>query len=127
MEFIDGNPVVAHRARFQNQFPVHDEDEAAVRDGETVVWIVRARCLPPQYFPASKDGLDRYRLSIQKVEEAVPLGPDLRDQALAYLSGGLDQTYLSPRPEGFELRLPFEGFGEPVSDDIAPLRGKETL
>lgn len=107
MEFIDGKPVVNHLVRFRNRVDINDEAAKAVKDGEIVFWLLRARCLPPQYCEAG-DGDDRYRLNIQAVEAAAPIQGQLRDEANTYLlHGGDAQGYFSldiPRfPDGDNL------------------------
>jgi hypothetical protein len=73
MEFIDDHPVVAHRVRFRGRADITDDQANLVRDNNTMVWLVRARCLPPQYHPISADGDERYRFNIQDIEGAIPL------------------------------------------------------
>lgn len=94
MEFIDDHPVVAHRVRFRNRVEIGEDRAGLVKDDMIVVWLLRSRCEPPQYHPVTKDAEDRYRFNIQAVEHAVPLDGAVRDQALAYLEHGPDQSYL---------------------------------
>jgi hypothetical protein len=96
MECIDDHPVVSHRVRFRGRADITETQAPLVRDGHTVIWLVRARCCPPQYHPVTADSDDRYRFNIQDVEVVVPLDGDTRNQALAYLDHhGTAQGYLS--------------------------------
>lgn len=94
MEFIDGHAVIAHQVRFRLRTDISERYVDAVRDGDTIVWLVRSRCLPPQYFPTAKDSDDRYKLAVQDVENAVPLTGAQREAALSYLDHGSDQLLL---------------------------------
>lgn len=94
MEFIDEKPVVAHVIRFRNRAAITETSARLVRDGDTVVWLVRARCQPPSYGPAAGDENDRCRLNVQVVEEAIPLDGAEREAALALLDHGNHQGYL---------------------------------
>lgn len=113
MEFIDGHPVVDCRVRFRLRTTVDDEHVGAVRDGDTIIWVVRALCLPPQYYPLSKDAEERYKLAIQDVDVAVPLTGESRQAAIAFLDGSRDQ-----------LTLPFdqESIAPSESGELAELR-----
>jgi hypothetical protein len=115
MEFIDDHPVVSHRVRFQGRGEIDAHEAELARDGDTVVWLVKATCAPPSYHPTGKDAEDRYRFNIQQVIDVKPLDGELRDQAIAYLDHGSEQAFLAATPNGFEPRLPFEdGFPEPA-------------
>lgn len=108
MECIDDHPVVNHRIRFRGRADITEDQAPLVRDGQTVIWLVRARCRPPQYHPVTADSDDRYRFNIQDVEAVVPLDGETRNQALAYLDHhGTAQGYLSfnvPRhPDALDL------------------------
>jgi hypothetical protein len=112
VEFIDGHPVTDCRVRFRLRAIVEAEHADAVRDGDVIIWVVRARCLPPQYFEVTKDSDERYKLAIQDVEDAVPLTGESRAAAIAFLDGGRDQ-----------LTLPFDAPDEPIeSSEVAELR-----
>lgn len=96
MEHIDGHPVVNHKVRFTDRTDISDADAKAVRDGDTVIWIVQARCQPPSYHPTGKDSFDRYRFNIQKVERAAVLTGIQAEAAVAYLDDPSQvQGYLS--------------------------------
>jgi hypothetical protein len=91
MEFIDEKPVVAHAVRFRNRITITETDARLVRDGNVVVWLIRAHCGPPSYGPvAGDDDDDRCRLNVQVVEGALPLDGVEREAALAYLDLGFD-------------------------------------
>lgn len=124
MEHIDGHPVVSHRVRFQKRTEITERQADMVKDGDTVVWLVKATCLPPQYHAIGKEAEDRYRFNIQDVTDAMPLSGDLREQAIAYMDHGLDQSYFSVL-HGLEPRLPFEsGFGvsaQAIVDELLEL------
>lgn len=131
MEFIDNHPVIDCRVRFRLRTTVDDEHTSAVRDGETIIWIVRARCLPPQYFEVTRDSDERYKLCIQDVEDAVPLSSESRQAAVAFLDGGRDQLML---PFGEIVTTPLEDSeGNEVSDlrllldDFGGIHDGETL
>lgn len=94
MEFIDDHPVVSHRVRFRNRVEIADDQAGLVKDDMTVAWLVRTRCLPPQYHPVNGEDEERYRFNIQAVQHAVPLAGVMRDQALAYLEHGGHQGYV---------------------------------
>lgn len=83
MENIDGRPVVSHRVRFRDRAVVPERYRDLVRDGERIVWLVRATCKPPSYHVI--DDADRYRLNIQVVEDAIPLDGTDRETAIALL------------------------------------------
>lgn len=96
MECIDDHPVVNHRIRFRGRADITEDQAPLVRDGHTVIWLVRTRCRPPQYHPVTADSDDRYRFNIQDVEAVVPLDGETRNQALAFLDHhGIAQGYLS--------------------------------
>lgn len=107
MECIDGHPVVNHRVRFRGRADITEDDAQSVRDGQTVIWLVRSRCRPPQYHPVTADSDDRYRFNEQDVEVVIPLAGETRNQALAYLDHhGTAQGYLSfdiPRHPSLDL------------------------
>lgn len=96
MEFIDDHPVVAHRVRFTRRADIDESQAGHVRDGQSIVWLVRAECLPPSYHPISRGSDDRYRFNVQRVESAIPLQGESLDSAAAYLDHqDLDQGYLN--------------------------------
>lgn len=115
MEHIDGHPVVNHKVRFTDRADITEDDAAHVRDGETVIWIVQARCQPPSYHPTGKESFDRYRFNIQKVERAAVLSGIQAEAAVAYLDDPTQvQGYLSfaaPRHPDLEDQ------DEPATDD----------
>jgi hypothetical protein len=108
MELIDGHPVVEHQVRFRLRTTVDERYAEQIRDGETMVWIVRALCKPPQYYPLGKEADERYKLAVQDVEAAAPLSGEAVAGALAYLDGAGDQ-----------LVLPF---GNDDDDEVTELR-----
>lgn len=97
MELIDGNPVIYHRVRFTKRVEIDERYTDELRDGSIVMWLVRARCQPPSYHPVTRkdDDLDRYRLNVQDLEEAIPLTGALRESAIVHMEHGEDQSYLA--------------------------------
>lgn len=121
MELIDGHPVVEHQIRFRLRTIIDERFADQVRDGETMVWVVRALCKPPQYYPLGKEADERYKLAVQDVEAAAPLAGEARTSAIEYLDGASDQ-----------LVLPFHGEDEATElrghlADIGELRDGERL
>lgn len=121
MELIDGHPVVEHQIRFRLRTVVDERFADQMRDGETMAWIVKARCTPPQYYPLGKEGDERYKLAVQDVQGAAPLLGEMRDKALVYVDEGHEQ-----------LMLPFYGEDQVAElrshlDDIGELREGERL
>lgn len=113
MEFIDDHPVVSHRIRFKNRIDIDEDQARHVKDDRTIVWLVRARCLPPQYHPITADSDERYRINVQAVTEALPLDGEALAQAVAYLDhGGTQGT--------FNLDVPV--FPEPDGQQVVPFR-----
>lgn len=108
MEFIDDHPVVAHRVRFRNRVEIKEDHSGLVRDDKVVVWLVRARCEPPQYHPVTRDAEERYRFNIQAVEEALPLAGVVRQEAIAYLQHGGDQGILDLSVPRFRQEAAFD-------------------
>lgn len=109
MEFIDGHPVTETRVRFRQRATVAENQTSVVRDGDLLVWLVKARCRPPQYYPTGRDEEERYKLAIQDVEEVAPLDGALRESAIVYLDHGHDQGYIAT-----EDQLPLDlAFGAP--------------
>lgn len=106
MELIDGHPVVEHQIRFRLRTIIDERFADQIRDGETMVWVVRALCKPPQYYPLGKEADERYKLAVQDVEAAAPLADEARASAIEYLDGASDQ-----------LVLPFHG-----EDELTELR-----
>jgi hypothetical protein len=105
MEFIDSHPVTSHRIRFQGRTEISELDAAHVKDGNTMAWLVRAKCQPPQYYPTVRDSEDRYRFNIQSVEMAMPLVGEARDAALIRLNRGQPELWQEATPE-IEAALP---------------------
>jgi hypothetical protein len=122
MELIDGHPVVEHQIRFRLRTIIDERYAEQIRDGEAMVWLVRALCKPPQYYPLGKEADERYKLAVQDVQTAAPLTGESRVGALAYLDGAGDQ-----------LVLPFDGDDDEVAElrtllsDIGELREGERL
>lgn len=114
MEHIDGHPVVNHKVRFTDRADITVDDATHVHDGDTVIWIVQARCQPPSYHPTGKDSFDRYRFNVQKVERAAVLSGIQAEAAVAYLDDPTQvQGYLSfaaPRYPDLD--------GEPVAPEV---------
>lgn len=106
MEFIDQHPVVSYRVRFKDRAEITDEAAAAVKDGNVIHWLVRARCQPPSYHPVTKDAEERYRFNVQEVESVLPLQGSAADAAVAFMAHGEVQGYLNlgaaryPDPDG---------------------------
>lgn len=122
MEFIDDHPVTSHRVRFRDRVEIGEADAEHVRDGAVVVWLVKARCQPPSYHPTKRDGEERFRFNIQKVEEAVVLHGVLGESALAYLADPSEtQGYLGfEAPRYPELPRAPEPTYEPIEFAEAP-------
>jgi hypothetical protein len=114
VELIDGHPVMEQQIRFRLRTIVDERYADQIRDGETMVWIVRALCKPPQYYPLGKEADERYKLAVQDVESAAPLDGEARISALAYLDGGGDQLVLPFHGEDelTELRAHLSAIGE---------------
>lgn len=117
MEYIDDRPVVEHQVRFRNRVPVTETDAPLVRDGNTVVWLLRARSSPPLYTSPSPGSEERVRVNVQIVEDAVPLAGSAGESATAYLDWRLD----GDTPEGASLFDPAH-FGPGVHGDLYRLR-----
>lgn len=114
VELIDGHPVVEQQIRFRLRTIVDERYSSQIRDGETMVWVVRALCKPPQYYPLAKEADERYRLAVQDVEAAAPLAGEARASALAYIDGAGDQLVLpfNGEDELEELRSHLSDIGE---------------
>lgn len=128
MEHIDGHPVVAHRVRFTNRADITEDDALQVRDGETVIWVVQARCQPPSYHQAGKNSHDRYRYNAQTVERAAVLTGLPREAAIAFLDDPAQEqgylSFVSPRHPDYEHAPPEpedEALPEPYPTDSLPL------
>lgn len=120
MELIDGHPVMEHQIRFRLRTIIDERYADQIRDGETMAWVVRALCKPPQYYPLGKEADERYKLAVQDVQAAAPLAGEARASALAYLDGASDQLVLPFNGEDdelAELRDHLSGIGELRDDE----------
>jgi hypothetical protein len=112
VEFIDDHPVVAHRVRFANRIDITDNQSRLVKDDQVTVWLMRARCQPPQYHPIAPESDERYRFNVQRVVDAIPLEGEALTQAVAYLDHGGTQGTLNlnvpvhPDPPGLFDEIP---------------------
>lgn len=85
-----------------------------------MVWLVKARCLPPQYHPTAKGAEERYRFNIQEVTTVTPLSGTMREEAIAYMDHGIDQSFCSESRE-FAPRFPFQDGFAPCAQEAHEL------
>lgn len=118
MEFIDGHPVTETKVRFRQRAVVPHHEADRVKDSEVILWLVKARCLPPQYYPVAKDADDRYKLAIQEVEAVAPLDGPARESAIAYLDHGPDQTYIAEHPPALPFDAALAASDRPTGNEV---------
>lgn len=85
MELYDGIPVTSYQGRFSGSFEVDGRNNDLVKLGKVCVWVVVARSGESQTKEVA-DGEEAQRKVVQKVEAAIPLEGDLRDEAIVWLS-----------------------------------------
>lgn len=85
MELYDGIPVTSYQGRFTGSFEVDGRNNDLVKLGKVCVWVVVARSGESQTKEIA-DGEEAQRKVVQKVEAAIPLQGDLRDEAIVWLS-----------------------------------------
>lgn len=117
MEYIDEFPVVSYRARFQNRIEISERGAELLRDNHTVYWLLRTRCLSPRYHAIARDSEERYRLSVQDVDTAVPLAGPLRAQAAMLLEGETSHLEVVPSDDLAVIRDHLAARGELRDDE----------
>lgn len=124
-EMFDGYSVNAYQARFAGTIDVEDEFAESLYTGRVTVWLLAARNGEAQ-FKEHPDGDSVTRKNVQKIEMAVPLDGELRNDAIVYLShagtqGGV--SFRRERDEGSEIdRLAgflLRNFGQEIGADAS--------
>lgn len=84
-EMFDGYTVDAYQARFSGTIDVEDEFAESLYTGRVTVWLLAARNGEAQ-FKETADAESVIRKNVQKIEMAIPLDGQMRDEAIIYLS-----------------------------------------
>lgn len=85
MELYDGIPVTSYQGRFSGSFEVDGNNNDLLKLGKVCLWVVVARSGESQTKEIA-DGEEAQRKVVQKVEAAIPLQGDLRDEAIVWMS-----------------------------------------
>jgi len=84
-ETFDGMTITEYLARFTGTFDVDPEFAEGLHTGKVTVWLVAASTEKTQ-IDSHQDAGEATRKNIQKIETAIPLAGELRDQAIVFLS-----------------------------------------
>ena len=75
-EVFDGRVVALYETRFTGAIMLEPEDGAGMATNDQVTFIVTARVAPPKFSQVKKTG-EYKRVNSLKLEEAVPIDPDI--------------------------------------------------
>jgi hypothetical protein len=104
METHNGKPITRYESRVSGKFEVGLLNGRPPHEGQVLIWLLASRTLETTYRDNTDDTDTKFCKLPQKVEHALLLEGQLRNQAIAYISdGGEGEIDLSRGPSDVEL------------------------